>query len=212
MKKIRNILFALPLALTLIACSDDDIATIPATTNPLDELGAVTGTMANVAEFEEGAGDDALVSKSQLYYDRVAGKLKFTWTKPAADDPKYDEKVDHIGIFAKGNKTTQMDFKLDPEQELSVQATSVTGAFMPKDGGANPISGGTLYYTYFPYKEQNIENGEFTYENVPLSYKKQVQATNEKMALYFTRTIGDNANKFLESEKMLQPIFQILSI
>jgi len=187
MKKIRNILFALPLALTLIACSDDDIATTSTSTNPLDELGAVTGTMANVAEFEEGAGDDALVSKSQFYYDRVNKKMKFTWVKA----------TDHIGIFAEANKTQQMDFKLDPEQELTVQATSVTGAFVPNDSYVNPIVGGTLYYSYFPFITKDPKTGDFTYNAIPISYKGQVQAANEEMNRYWT---GDNEN-FLLSEK-----------
>ena len=197
-KEFKDILFTLTLAFALSlvfsSCSDDDLAASPKVTDPLDELldrYAVTGTMANVAEFEEGIGDnDVLASKSQLYYDRVNKKMKFTWVK--ADD--------HIGIFAKGNKTIQMDFKLDPEQDLSYQEKSVTGVFMPKDGGVNPISGGTLYYTYFPYKEQNMVNGNFTYENIPISYRGQTQATNEQMNRYW---IGgsENNEKFLQSEK-----------
>ena len=103
MKKIRNILFALPLALTLIACSDDDIATTPASTNPLDELGAVTGTLVNVEEFKAGEGDvDPLVSKSQFYYDRVNGKLKFTWVEN-----------DKIGIFPNDIEGDQFPFVID---------------------------------------------------------------------------------------------------
>ncbi len=199
-KEFKDILFTLTLAFALSlvfsSCSDDDLAASPKVTDPLDELldrYAVTGTMANVAEFEEGIGDnDVLASKSQLYYDRVNKKMKFTWVK--ADD--------HIGIFAEGNsnKTIQMDFKLDPEQDLSYQEKSVTGVFMPKDGGVNPISGGTLYYTYFPYKEQNMVNGNFTYENIPISYRGQTQATNEQMNRYW---IGgsENNEKFLQSEK-----------
>lgn len=199
-KEFKDILFTLTLAFALSlvfsSCSDDDLAASPKVIDPLDELldrYAVTGTMANVAEFEEGIGDnDVLASKSQLYYDRVNKKMKFTWVK--ADD--------HIGIFAEGNnnKTIQMDFKLDPEQDLSYQEKSVTGVFMPKDGGVNPISGGTLYYTYFPYKEQNMVNGNFTYENIPISYRGQTQATNEQMNRYW---IGgsENNEKFLQSEK-----------
>ena len=195
MMKLKDILLALPFAFALVACSDEDIATSSSVKDLIDE-GAVTGTMANVAEFVEGAGEsDALRSKSQLYYDRVNNKLKFTWTKPEAGDEDYDEKVDHIGIFAEGNKTTQMDFKLDPEQELSVQATSVTGVFMPSDGGVSPITGGTQYYSYFPYKDQSPVS--FTSEAVPMSYSGQVQTANEQMGYYFSY----KDDLFLESEK-----------
>ncbi len=194
MKKILTYM-TLMAAVILTACSDDDIAKSSSVTDSLDKY-AVTGTMANVAEFVEGAGEsDALRSKSQLYYDRVNNKLKFTWTKPEKNDPLYNEKVDHIGIFAEGNKTTQMDFKLDPEQELSVQATSVTGVFMPSDGGVSPITGGTQYYSYFPYKAQSPVS--FTSEAVPMSYSGQVQTANEQMGYYFAYEDA----LFLESEK-----------
>lgn len=206
-KEFANILLPLSLALTLTvafsSCSDEDFATTTTvTTDPLDELGAVTGTMANVAEFEEGAGEadadaDRISAKSQLYYDRVNNKLKFTWTKPEAGDVDYDAKVDHIGIFAEGNTNTQMDFKLDPESELTIQTTSVTGVFMPKDGGLTTITGGTKYYSYFPYTAETLETGEITYESVPMSYRGQVQKTNEQMGYYFSY----DDDEFLESEK-----------
>lgn len=187
MKKIFTYI-TLMAAVLLTACTDDDIAQ-SSTQSSLDELGAVTGTMASVAEFEEGVGDnDALTSKSQLYYDRVNNKLKFTWVKA----------TDHIGIFAEGNTETQMDFKLDPDKELSEQEDYVTGVFMPKDGGVNPIVGGTKYLSYFPYKAQSPVN--FTSEAVPVSYKDQVQTANEQMAWYhLDKTNPDD--KFLQSEK-----------
>lgn len=189
MKKIFTYM-TLVAAVILTACSDDDIAKSSSVTDSLDKY-AVTGTMASVAEFEEGAGDnDALGSKSQLYYDRVNKKMKFTWVKS----------TDHIGIYAKANPETQMDYKLDPDQDLNVHESSVTGVFVRNDGGASTITGGALYYSYFPYKEESLETGEFTYENIPISYRGQVQATNEQMNRYW-QAGGDNLNKFLESEK-----------
>ena len=176
-------------AVLLTACSDDDIAKSSSVTDSLDKY-AVTGTMANVAIFEEGIGDDdVLSSKSQLYYDRVNKKMKFTWVKS----------TDHIGIYAKANSETQMDYKLDPDQDLNVYESSVTGVFVRNDGGASTITGGTLYYSYFPYKAASIETGPFTYENIPISYRGQVQATNEQMNRYWQA--GGDKDKFLESEK-----------
>lgn len=195
---------ALTLTLALVSCSDDDFATSTTVTDPLDEQGAVTGMMANVAEFEEGVGDsDAPMSKSQLYYDRVAGKLKFNWTKPEAgdiEDPEvleiYKANVDHIGIYAEGNPGTQMDFMLDPNADLDVQETYVVGTFTPSDGSVSMITGGTKYYSYFPYRGV----GEFTYNNVPISYRGQTQAANEKMGLYLANKTNPDA-AFLISEK-----------
>lgn len=193
MKKIFTYMTLMAAAL-FTACSDDDIAQSSSVTS-LDKY-AVTGTMANVAEFVEGAGEsDALRSKSQLYYDRVAGKLKFTWTKPEAGDPSYNEKVDHIGIFAKENGGVQFNFKLDPAEDLKVQETSVTGVFMPSDDGVSPITGGKQYYSYFPYKDQSPVY--FTSVAVPMSYSGQVQTANEQMGYYFSFEDG----LFLESEK-----------
>lgn len=192
MKKIFTYMTLMAAAL-FTACSDDDIAQSSSVTS-LDKY-AVTGTMANVAEFVEGAGEgDALRSKSQMYYDRVAGKLKFTWTKPEKNDPLYNEKVDHIGIFAEGSPETQINFKLDPDEALKVQETSVTGVFMPSDGGVSPITGGTQYYSYFPYKAQSPVY--FTSEAVPMSYSGQVQTANEQMGYYFSY----KDELFLESE------------
>lgn len=188
MKKIFTYM-ALVTVAVLTACSDNDIAQSSSVTDSLDKF-TVTGTMANVAVFEEGAGDsEPLASKSQLYYDRVNKKMKFTWVKA----------TDHIGIYAEGNESTQLDFKLDPAEDLIDHGTSITGVFMPEDGGVNPIVGGTLYYTYFPYKAVSIETGDFTYENIPISYRGQVQATNEQMNRYWQST-GDK-DIFLESEK-----------
>lgn len=188
MKKILTYM-TLMAAVILTACSDDDIAKSSSVTDSLDKY-AVTGTMANVAIFEEGIGDDdVLSSKSQLYYDRVNKKMKFTWVK----------ETDHIGIYAKANSGTQMDYKLDPDQDLNVHESSVTGVFVRNDGGASTITGGTLYYSYFPYKEESTETGDFTYENIPISYRGQMQATNEQMNRYWQA--GGDKNKFLESEK-----------
>ena len=187
MKKIRNILFALPLALTLIACSDDDIATTPASTNPLDELGAVTGTLVNVEEFKAGEGDvDPLVSKSQFYYDRVNGKLKFTWVEN-----------DKIGIFPNDIEGDQFPFVIDWAAGLQTTDSYVTGIFNPVDEeAAYPIMVTQKYFSYFPYKA-----GTFHYDAVPISYANQTQTANEKTYLYNNRTIGNNAELFLESEK-----------
>jgi len=188
MKKILTYM-TLMAAVILTACSDDDIAKSSSVTDSLDKY-AVTGTMANVAIFEEGIGDDdVLSSKSQLYYDRVNKKMKFTWVK----------ETDHIGIYAKANSGTQMDYKLDPDQDLNVHESSVTGVFVRNDGGASTITGGTLYYSYFPYKEESTETGDFTYENIPISYRGQMQATNEQMNRYWQA--GGDKDKFLESEK-----------
>ncbi len=201
MKKIFTYI-TLMAAVFLTACTDDDIAQ-SSTQSYLDELGAVTGTMASVAEFEEGVGDnDALTSKSQLYYDRVNSKMKFNWTKPNTENSEeYKAGVDHIGIFAATDnqeaKATQMDFMIDPEVALEENTSSVTAVFVPKDGGANPIHGGTVYYTYSPYKTQTIETGDFTYEAVPISYLGQTQRANEQMGYYF----ASSNDAFLTSEK-----------
>lgn len=201
MKKIFTYI-TLMAAVLLTACTDDDIAQ-SSTQSSLDELGAVTGTMASVAEFEEGVGDnDALTSKSQLYYDRVNSKMKFNWTKPNTENSEeYKAGVDHIGIFAATEneeaKATQMDFMIDPEVALEENTSSVTAVFVPKDGGANPIHGGTVYYTYSPYKTQTIETGNFTYEAVPISYLGQTQRANEQMGYYF----ASSNDAFLTSEK-----------
>ena len=192
MKKIRNILFALPLALTLIACSDDDIATTPATTNPLDELGAVTGTIASSAEFNGGVGDaDLLLSKSRLYYDRLYNKLKFTWVEG-----------DKIGIFAESNDKNQFPFVLvGDEGDLVATSTSVSGIFEPVDKeGAYPILITTKYYSYFPFREKDGETGDFTFNAIPVTYKNQTQTANEKMNYYYLNTEESRA-LFLESEK-----------
>ena len=187
MKKIRNILFALPLALTLIACSDDDIATTPATTNPLDELGAVTGTTASIEEFIAGPGDDDPIrSKSKVYYDRLSNLMKFEW-----------ESEDLIGIFAQDNDKGQFAFKLDDEVEPVVSGTSVTGAFVPSDEDVPPIVANQLYYSYIPYIEKTIETGDFAYNQIPITFRGQTQRANDKMNLYWQA----RNDEFLESEK-----------
>ena len=198
MKKIRNILFALPLALTLIACSDDDIATTPTSTNPLDELGAVTGTMANVAGIDEGAGDDdAVMSKSQMYFDRTVPKMYFNWLTG-----------DKIGIFDASEEEDQFAFELDDEVDLITTDASVTGVFKSADPGISPIHGNTTYHSYFPFKSQGGLNGNFTYHNVPLSFRGQVQSANEQMNCYWDSYYAatadlraENKNTFIQSSK-----------
>lgn len=203
MKKIFTYM-TLMAAVVLTACSDDDIAKSSSVTDSLDKY-SVLGTMASVAVFEEGTGDnDAVISKSQLYYDRVNNQLKFNWTKPESTDPEYDAKVDHIGIFAQAEtevaKKIQMDFKLDPDEDVQEQGSTVTGAFIYSDQDVNPITGDKLYYTYSPFITKTEETGDFTYEAVPVSYSGQVQKANEQMGYYFNGTPGALAS-FLESEK-----------
>ena len=84
MKKIFTYM-TLMAAVILTACSDDDIAQ-SSTKVTSEDMKGVTGTITNVAEFEEGEGNQGGIrSKAQDYYDRVAGKLKFTWIKPDID-------------------------------------------------------------------------------------------------------------------------------
>ena len=198
MKKIFTYM-TLMAAVVLTACSDSDIAQSSAISSE-GKVIPVLGTMASVAVFEEGIGDnDAVISKSQLYYDRVQGQLWFVWDKPTYDPgnpEEYKAKVDHIGIFAEGNAETQLDFMLDPEESVQDKGTYVTGAFKSVDEDVNPITGGTRYFSYFPYQS----TGSFTYEAVPVSYSGQVQATNEKMGLYLQNKTAPDA-AFLESEK-----------
>ena len=185
------LMLALALTFTLLSCSDDDIVSTPTVTDLLDQY-AVTGTMASSAEFEGGIGDadgenERIASKSQLYYDRVNSKLKFTWTTG-----------DMIGIFPESNDKGQFAFILDSSTPLTVQETSVSGVFEPYDKeAAYPISATAKYYSYFPYKPQNEETGEFTFNAVPVSYRNQTQTANEQMNLYFRKR--DEA--FLETEK-----------
>lgn len=195
MKKNLNKQFpltlAFPLMLALASCSDDDIVSTPTVTDLLDQY-AVTGTMASSAEFEGGIGDadgenERIASKSQLYYDRVNNKLKFTWTTG-----------DMIGIFPESNDKGQFAFILDSSTPLTVQETSVSGVFEPYDKeAAYPISATAKYYSYFPYTPQTLETGEFTFNAVPVSYRNQTQTANEQMNLYFRMHDDD----FLETEK-----------
>lgn len=195
-KEFRNIQFLLALALSLTfaftSCSDDDIvATTTPAIDPLDQY-AVTGTMARTAEFEGGIGDadgenERLSSKSQLYYDRVNNKLKFTWTTG-----------DKIGIFPEIDDDGQFAFVLDSSTPLTVQENYVSGVFEPDDKeAAYPINVTARYYSYFPFKAQTLETGNFTYNAVPVTYRNQTQTANEQMNLYFRMHDDD----FLETEK-----------
>lgn len=200
MKKIFTYI-ALATVAVLTACSDDDIAQSSSVTDSLDKY-AVTGTMVSSAEFEEGPGDVARISsKSQLYYDRINNKLKFTWTTG-----------DKIGIFPEGedeeDKDDQFPFILDSATPLNVQDSYVTGVFEPFDKeAAYPIEVTKKYYSYFPFKAQTLETGDFTYNAVPISFEGQTQTTNEQMDYYWQALYGEEAYKeankeaFLESEK-----------
>ncbi len=184
---------ALTLTFTLFSCSDSDIAGISSGEEENGEF-TVTGTMANVAVFEEGAGEqDGIRSKAQVYYDRVGGKLMFSWYKPASDDVEYDTKVDKIGIFAATNSEVQMGYKLNPDVDLIQKETTTTGTFMSMDPDVENFTNGTRYYSYYPYNSA----GGFTSANVPISYAGQVQTANEQMGYYFN---WDDP-EYLESEK-----------
>ena len=204
-KEFKNILLPLSLALTLTvvfsSCSDDDLATSPKVTDPLDELidkYPVTGTMARVENVESGVGDDdVLLAKSQMYFDRTVPKMYFNWMTG-----------DKIGIFDTSNEEDQFGFSLDDEVELITTDASVTGAFIPSDGGLSPIIGNITYHSYFPFKAQGGLNGDFTYHNVPLSFRGQTQAVNEQMNCYwesyYAATADErtaNKNAFIQSSK-----------
>lgn len=208
MKKVNNILVLLSLTFTfaLVACSDDDIANGTVGNDTYSSYN-VTGTMVNVAVFEETIGDeDYLSSKANVYYDRVGKQLMFSWYKPdTEDEEEYDANVDCIGIYPEVNleenpSPTLMKFKLDPAQALIVKQTTTTGSFISADGGVANFTNGTRYYSFFPYKAQTLETGAFNYTNVPLSFAGQVQTANEQMGYYFENTTESKA-LFLESEK-----------
>lgn len=204
-REFKDILFTLTLtfALSLVfsSCSDDDLAASPKVTDPLDELldkYAVTGTMARVENVESGVGDDDIVlPKSQLYFDRTVPKMYFNWMTG-----------DKIGIFDTSNEKDQFGFNLDDDVELITTDASVTGAFIPSDGALSPISGNTTYHSYFPFKTQGGLNGDFTYHNVPLSFRGQTQTVNEQMNCYwesyYAATADErttNKNTFIQSSK-----------
>lgn len=199
MKKIFTYM-TLMAAVILTACSDDDIAQ-SSTKVTSEDMKGVTGTITNVAEFEEGEGNQGGIrSKAQDYYDRVAGKLKFTWIKPNFDygehPDEYKANVDHIGIFAAGNPNVQLDFMLNPDKALIIKETTTTGMFISADGAVNPINGGKTYYSYYPYTNEGVFNAT----NVPISFRGQVQTANEQMGYYFKNTTEADV-LFLASEK-----------
>ena len=182
--KITNILFLMAATSFFAACSDSDIAGI--SLEEKEETRSVTGTMVGIADFKAGEGDTDPVAKSQLYYDRVKNKLKFTW--------RTDDK---IGIFPNiGGE--QFAFKLDSETPLIEQDSYVTGKFDPYDPlAAYPIEKTQKYFSYFPYKD-----GDFNYDAVPVSFGEpvQTQTANEQMYWYnLNKTNPDS--KFLASEK-----------
>ena len=197
-KEFKDILFTLTLAFSLSlvfsSCSDSDIASISGGEEGNSEF-VVTGTMANVAVFEEGIGEqDDVRSKAQVYYDRVGKKLMFTWYKPdTKDDEEYNANVDKIGIFAATNSEVQMGYKLNPDVDLIQKETTTTGTFMSMDPAVENFTNGTRYYSYYPYNSA----GGFTSANVPISYAGQVQKANEQMGYYFNW----NDPEYLESEK-----------
>ena len=184
--KITNILFLMAATSFFAACSDSDIAGI--SLEEKEETRSVTGTMVGIADFKAGEGDTDPVAKSQLYYDRVNNKLKFTWRTE-----------DKIGIFPNNIEGDQFAFVLDSETPLIEQDSYVTGKFDPYDpSAAYPIEKTQKYFSYFPYKA-----GDLHYDAVPVSFGEpvQTQTANEQMWYYYNRTVGDNAAKFLETEK-----------
>ncbi len=209
-KEFKDILFTLTLAFALSlvfsSCSDSDIAGISGGEEGNGEF-VVTGTMANVAVFEETIGDeDYLSSKAQVYYDRVGKQLMFSWYKPnTKDEEEYNANVDCIGIYPEVNleenpSPTLMKFKLDPAQALIVKQTTTTGSFISADNQVANFTNGQRYYSFFPYRAQTLETGAFNYTNVPVSFAGQVQTANEQMGYYFENTTASKA-LFLESEK-----------
>ena len=112
--KITNILFLMAATSFFAACSDSDIAGI--SLEEKEETRSVTGTMVGIADFKAGEGDTDPVAKSQLYYDRVNNKLKFTWRTE-----------DKIGIFPNNIEGDQFAFVLDSETPLIEQDSYVTG-------------------------------------------------------------------------------------
>lgn len=183
MKKISTYI-ALAAMTLLAACSDNDIAGIGSLEE--DNTPKVIGTMTSVTDFNGGVGDtDPLTSKSALYYDRKNSKLKFTW-----------EAGDETGVYAAINKDQQVAFIVDPES-IEEQGTSVQGVFEPKDKGAGyPIAAGQTYYSYFPFNSATVD-----YNQVPATFKGQVQSANDRMRLNWGDRTEEELEAFLESEK-----------
>lgn len=194
MKKIKNTLLLMA-AIAFVACSDSDIESVAGVsgTSQGEDTPVVIGTMSSVADLIYGPGDEdpestqSLQSKSQMYYDRVAGVQKTTWVSG-----------DKIGIFSENDDDVQYAFVVD-DKNITESGSTSSGIFKPVDEvGAYPIEKTVMYYSYFPY---NGSAGVFTFNEVPVSYAGQVQTANEQMWYYYNRTVGDNATKFLETEK-----------
>ena len=187
--------FMLALTLSLFSCSDSDVAGVSNVEEGNNEF-IVTGTMANVAVFEEGISDeDYLSSKANVYYDRVGKQLMFSWFKPdTEDEDEYNANVDCIGIYPEVNleetpNPTMMKFKLDPAQALIVKQTTTTGSFISADEGVANFTNGQRYYSFYPHRTAGL----FNYTNVPVSYAGQVQTANEQMGYYFENTTATKA-------------------
>lgn len=199
MKKIFTYMAVVAVAV-LTACSDSDIAQSSASSSIEDQY-AVTGTIANTIKFDAGYGDEdnSRITSKSLYYDRINGEMESNWTVG-----------DKIGIFAKTdveeNKKDQFVFKCSQEA-IAQTATSVTGEFVTNDGSVSPIIAETQYLSYSPYIPQNLENGNFSYNAVPITFKGQTQTANEKMDCYWQALYGPAGTQesfktqFLESEK-----------
>jgi len=198
MKKIRNILFALPLAFTFVflSCSDsDDFAQATAAISDVDKLVGDKNyiTMPIALHEEDWEGNEMPSSKASLYYNYATGGVKFTW-----------KELDEVGVYPVKHLVEGMQQTYEPEKSTlgkwiiySVKNTDNTsvGVFDPDD---EHISGHPQesYIAVYPYIDDDVD-----YRDIPITYEGQKQNVSSKINLYLKRNIGDNLNDYIQSEK-----------
>lgn len=177
------------------ACSSDGTPVLdieePTIPNPFPDYVGMVASRPDV----KSSGDEDPLTRSTLVYDNNKKIMLASWE---ASDALGVFPVTHEGQEIKAANSTQQKWVVDSEQGFKNGDSFSTAVFVKDDNHVATLEAGAKYVAFSPFTQAT---SEYSYDNVPVTYRNQMQRVNVNIDAYYRRNSSvEMMNAYLESE------------
>lgn len=201
--RMKKFLLYISAAMLIAACSSDGTPVLdieePPIPNPFPDYIGMVASKPNV----ESEGDNDPLTRSTLVFDDKQKIMIASW-----------QASDAIGVFPivrneqniDASRSSSMRWNVDAEKGITSSGNTdkdfSSAIFKCNDPNIVTLEAGVKYAAYSPY---GVGTAESQYDNIPVSYRDQVQAQNVNIKAYYGYIVNRddvNLNSYLESEPL----------
>lgn len=198
---MKKVFLYIAAAMLISACSSDGTSVLdieePIIPNPFPDYVGMVASKPNV----ESEGDDDPLTRSTLVFDHTTNIMVASW-----------QETDAVGVYPivrngqsiDAFKSSAMEWIVDAGKGITSSGNTdkdfSSAVFVKKENSFATLEAGVSYAAYSPY---SLGTSESQYDNIPVTYRNQVQAQNVNINAYYGYLVNKddaNLNSYLESE------------